>query len=70
MAARALGLECRQWGSSTRPLFFGVTLTPASLDGLRDATGLRVAELRQMQLDRYAGTVLSEYGLGSPVAYG
>ncbi|MGW1917137.1 TniQ family protein [Streptomyces sp. NPDC002076] len=62
-AARALGLECRQWGSSTRPLFFGVTLTPASLDGLRDATGLRAAELQRMQLDRYAGTVLNLAGV-------
>ncbi|MEV7394799.1 TniQ family protein [Streptomyces sp. NPDC091215] len=63
VAARALGLECRQWASSTRPLFFGVTLTPASLGGLRDATGLRAAELRQMQLDRYAGTVLDLSGV-------
>ncbi|MER6471568.1 hypothetical protein [Streptomyces collinus] len=56
VAARALGLECRQWGSSTRPLFFGVTLTPASLAGLRNATGSRTAELRQMQVDRYTGS--------------
>ncbi|MFF0001534.1 TniQ family protein [Streptomyces avermitilis] len=63
VAARALGLECRQWASSTRPLFFGVTLTPASLGGLRDTTGLRAAELRQMQLDRYAGSVLDLSGV-------
>ncbi|MGV9248154.1 hypothetical protein [Streptomyces sp. NPDC003710] len=39
------------------------TLTPASLGGLRDATGLRAAELQQMQLDRYAGTVLDLSGV-------
>ena len=44
-------------------MFFGVTLTPASLAGLRDATGLEAAELRRMQLARYGRTVLDLTGL-------
>ncbi|MET8209573.1 TniQ family protein [Streptomyces sp. NPDC005373] len=62
-AAQALGLECREWSSSTRPVFFGVTLTPASLVGLRDATGLPARDLRQMQLARYDKTALDLTGL-------
>ncbi|MFJ4912896.1 TniQ family protein [Streptomyces sp. NPDC088726] len=62
-AAHALGLECRSGTSTTRPKFFGITLTPASLGGLRDATGLPVRELQQMQLARYGRTVLDLTGL-------
>lgn len=46
-ATRALGLECREWASSTRPGFFGVTLTPTGLSALRDATGPPAHELRR-----------------------
>lgn len=62
-AARALGLECRGGASSTRPLFFGVTLSSASLRGLRDATGLAARDLRRMQLARYEGSALDLTGL-------
>ncbi|MGW6358563.1 TniQ family protein [Streptomyces sp. NPDC055092] len=63
LAAHALGLECRGRASSTRPVFFGVTLTPASLSGLREATGLAPRDLRRMQLARYDGTALDLSGL-------
>ncbi|BBC91276.1 hypothetical protein SRO_0100 [Streptomyces rochei] len=55
MATGALGLECRQCGSSRRPLFFGVMLAPASHDGLRNGPGLRAAEQRQMLPDHEGG---------------
>ncbi|MFF3400383.1 TniQ family protein [Streptomyces sp. NPDC002659] len=56
-AARALGLEYR--GNAAWPLFFGITLTPASLTGLQRATRLPAAVLQKMQLDRYDGTALN-----------
>ncbi|WP_328449948.1 TniQ family protein [Streptomyces sp. NBC_00386] len=62
-AALALGLECRTGSSSTHPVFFGVTLTPNSLAGLRQATGLPARDLLQMQLARYGKTALDLTGL-------
>ncbi|WKK21912.1 TniQ family protein [Streptomyces olivoreticuli] len=62
-AARVLGLECRRAASVTSPVFFGVTLTPASLEGLRAATGLPARVLWGMQLARYDGTALDLGGL-------
>ncbi|MEU2916479.1 TniQ family protein [Streptomyces massasporeus] len=58
-AARALGLEFNSAGKMRRPLFFGVTLTPASLAGLQLTTGLTTKKLWQMQLARYDGTALN-----------
>ncbi|MEW1720267.1 TniQ family protein [Streptomyces sp. NPDC093109] len=63
LVARALGLECREGASSTRPVSFGVALTPASLGGLREATGLAPGRLRRMQLARYDGTAVDLTGL-------
>lgn len=59
IAARALGLEFSSAGKMRRPLFFGVTLAPASLAGLQLTTGLTTKTLRQMQLARYDGTALN-----------
>ncbi|MEV0259248.1 TniQ family protein [Streptomyces sp. NPDC050732] len=62
-AAHALGLECRKGTSTTRPKFFGIALTPVSVGGLREATGLTARELHQMQLARYDRTALDLAGL-------
>jgi len=63
VAARALGLEFRTRSNGARPLFFGLTLTPASLTGLQTTTGLPADVLRKMHFARYDGTVLDLSGL-------
>ncbi|WP_078952280.1 TniQ family protein [Streptomyces sp. NRRL F-5755] len=56
LAARALGLQYA--GNDERPVFFGITLAPASLHALQQTTGLPARALQHMQLDRYDGTAL------------
>ncbi|GAA3055920.1 TniQ family protein [Streptomyces glomeratus] len=63
LAIATTGTPALDTGTSRVASLVVVTLTPASLGGLRDATGLRAAELQQMQLDRYAGTVLDLSGV-------
>lgn len=57
LAARALGLEYRT--NDRMPVFFGILLTPASLNGLSKTTGLTADALEKMHLSRYDGTLLS-----------
>ncbi|MET8698290.1 TniQ family protein [Kitasatospora sp. NPDC004723] len=58
-----LGMECRASSATTRPLLFGVMLTPESLRGAREATALSAERLRAMHLERYAGGALDFTGL-------
>ncbi|WP_407565909.1 TniQ family protein [Streptomyces sp. 184] len=62
-AAQAIGLERRRGVSVTAPLFFGVVLTERSLVRAAAATGLGARVLREMQLSRYASSVLDFSGL-------
>ncbi|MFI9077577.1 TniQ family protein [Streptomyces sioyaensis] len=57
IAARALGLEYRT--NDRTPVFFGIKITPASLNGLRKTTGLAADVLEKMHLSRYDGIILN-----------
>ncbi len=61
--ARRVGLECRGSDRAVRPVCYGVALTELSARRVGTATGLGEAELRKMQLARYAGGVLDFTGL-------
>ncbi|MEV5374994.1 TniQ family protein [Streptomyces nondiastaticus] len=62
-AVQALGLDCHPGYSVVRPKFFGIALTPRSLERAAAATGLQPDRLRAMQLTRYDKTALDLNGL-------
>ncbi|WP_373310908.1 TniQ family protein [Streptomyces alanosinicus] len=65
-AAQVLGLECQPGYRAARPMWFGVSLTQRSLQGLMTATGLDERALGAMQLSRYADTALEFFGRELP----
>lgn len=63
--ARWLGFDCRigPGGSTLRPRFYGIALTPGSTVGLTTATGMPPAVFESMCLSRFADTALDFTGL-------
>ncbi|MFJ8475719.1 TniQ family protein [Kitasatospora sp. NPDC094011] len=67
---RRVGLECRGSDRAVRPVCYGVALTELSARRVGASTGLDEADLRSMQLARYADGVLdfSGFDLSDPAS--